>query len=219
MGYYDNVLAHSARKGSQRKNHKYTARQWVNGRWKYFYGKAKDNIGGRLTGDYYDKKAEEYENEAERLKQYRYMMQDAGIKSASNNHNIKNDRLRAANEQYLDDVVRKHGEYNDRQIEAESAARKYRKKAENSIGEKVTGKRSKAKMDAAEKRFKETDKLTDYWEYNREKKKHNKSVKGISENVAAKGREALSNLFKSKTTVTVTSNLMPAGTKKVIKKK
>lgn len=32
-------------KGYQRKNHKYSARQWVNGRWKYFYGQAKNAVG------------------------------------------------------------------------------------------------------------------------------------------------------------------------------
>jgi hypothetical protein len=65
MGYYDNVLAHSARKGSQRKNHKYTARQWVNGRWKYFYGKAKNAVG-YAYGSKYREDMDKYRDAEER---------------------------------------------------------------------------------------------------------------------------------------------------------
>lgn len=190
------------------KKHKYFQKIGEGANAVYRY--AKDNVGGRITGDYYDKKAEEYENEAERLEQYRYMLQDAGIKSASNHHNIKNERLAKANDQYLEDVKRQHGEYNDKQIEAESTARKFRKKAENSIGEKITGKRSEAKMNAAEKRLKETDKMTDYWEYNREKKKHDRTLAGVASNIkkrlkhddfsesVANGEIIINNLFNKR---------------------
>ena len=175
------VLCHSS---GPWKKHKYFKKigEGANAVYKY----TKKNVAGRVTGEYYDEKDKEYEDEAERLQNYRYMMQDAGIKSASNNHNIKNDKARQANEQYLEDVVRKHGEYNDRQIEAERNARKERKKAENSIGEKVTGKRAKAEMDAADKRLKETDKLTDYWAYNKAEKKYNKTAAGVVSKVKKK---------------------------------
>lgn len=48
---------------------------------------------------------------------------------------------------------------------------------------------------------------------------YNKSLLGMTEKTVAKGRKAIDNLFKSETTITITSNLMPAGTKKIIKKK
>ena len=35
----DIQLSHGA-KGTQKQNHKYSAREWVNGKWKYFYGQA-----------------------------------------------------------------------------------------------------------------------------------------------------------------------------------
>lgn len=41
----DDSLAHSLR-GSQRANHKYSARKWVNGKWRYFYGKIPNVITG-----------------------------------------------------------------------------------------------------------------------------------------------------------------------------
>lgn len=51
---------------------------------------------------------------------------------------------------------------------------------------------------------------------------YNKSLFGKTEKTAkqtvAKGEKILKEFFSSKTTVTVTSNLMPAGTKKTIKK-
>lgn len=50
---------------------------------------------------------------------------------------------------------------------------------------------------------------------------YNKSLFGKTEKTAkstvAKGEQILKNMFKTKTTVTVTSNLMPPGTKKTVK--
>ena len=186
------------------KKHKYFKKigEGANADYKY----AKDNVAGRVTGDYYDKKAKEFEDEAEDIEQERYRLQDSVIKSASNNHNIKQDKLRKANEAYIEEGVRKHGELNDQQIAAESTARRFRRKAENSIGEKVTGKRAKAQMDAAEKRLKETDKLTDYWAYNKAEKKYNKTAAGVvskASEAISRGQAKINKLFKSETKVTI----------------
>lgn len=37
MTTHDRALYHAMKKGSERPNHKYTRREWRNGRWYYFY--------------------------------------------------------------------------------------------------------------------------------------------------------------------------------------
>lgn len=61
----DDSLAHSLR-GSQRANHKYSARKWVNGKWRYFYGKIANAVSdpGSAIGTTQRKKWKYYEDRA-----------------------------------------------------------------------------------------------------------------------------------------------------------
>lgn len=168
------------------KRHKYFQKIGEGANAVYRY--AKNNVADKISGDYYDKKAEEYEKEAEDIEQHRFRLQDAVLKSASNNHNIKQDKLREANEAYIEKGLRQHGELNDKQIDAEYNARKMRKKAENSIGEKITGKRAKANMEKYAKNEYKNDEIR----YDKEKKKYEKTLAGKVEKTKKKFKDKVS---------------------------
>lgn len=113
---------------------------------------------------------------------------------------------------------RKHvtgDEYKGREWAAKENAKNDQHSAENAANE--------GRTEAANRGLKESER------YGRMAAKaehdyYTKSLKGISESApgkakatVAKGEQILKNMFKTKTTVTVTSNLMPPGTKKTVK--
>lgn len=55
------------RKGSQKKNHKYLMREWVNNKWKYYYTQAQiqaKKLGSKVTGKNNSKEIKKLENAA-----------------------------------------------------------------------------------------------------------------------------------------------------------
>jgi hypothetical protein len=95
-----------------------------------------------------------------------------------------------------------------------NAADKYYKSLAYKV-EKTTGSYDKSRAERARKKGYEGMAAKYEESY---KKAAGVKVRNAAKATISKGQKALSNLFKSKTTVTVTSNLMPAGTKKTIKK-
>lgn len=196
MGYFDKAmediveldeeeyLAHG-RFGSFRKKHKYIDRMWKNGRWVYRY--AKKNVGGRISGQYYEDKADELDKEANAIEQERYKVQDATLKLASNEHKINNPSLRKTYDDQINSGLRYHGELNDKQIATEHAARDNHKKAEKSIGNKITGNITKERIKEAEDRVSRFgNNLGDEDDLNRAKDRYGKTLAGKVEKIKKK---------------------------------
>lgn len=202
MEYYSDYLAHSSRKGSQRKNHKYTARQWVNGRWRYIYGKAKNAVG-YAYGSKYREDMDKYHDAEDRAQANMWKANEDNWKLKNKiEENATKEGLdgvtRIANGQVLRDEQKRNQEYFDKQYAKAQdandkyghAGTKYYKSLAYKV-EKATGSYDKSRAERARK--KGYDGLAEKHE-----EAYKKSVGVKAKATIEKGRQAIANLFKKK---------------------
>jgi len=192
------VLCHSS---GPWKKHKYFQKigEGANAVYKYSK-KAVESVPGRITGEYYDKEADRYNDELNKYTEeaareddkqgpaIRGMFEYLGKRDLSKDP-TKRRFYREVSERYAQDYDRAYKNQKNAEAKATEALEKRNEnwvKSYNAPAKKV--KRAKEK---AEKTAKKT---------------------------VERGQKILKELFKPEVTVTVTSNLMPARTKKVIKK-
>lgn len=159
------VLCHSS---GPWKKHKYFKKigEGANAVYKY----AKDTAG-KVTGDYYDKEANKYKRDAEFYNHEANRHFDLAVKDAGKE---RTDEEEAAYNEYW----KAHQNMMDanfyRQNAAEKAERDARYKADHSIGEMITGERSKARME----KYAKGEYKNDDARYRDEKKKYDKTFAG-----------------------------------------
>lgn len=174
MGYYT------------KKNHKYISREWVHGKWKYFYGKAK-NAGNKvvkavkntdaydygISGEGYKRDAKFFDKEAEGEKRYADMMRGYYKESWDELNKAREQEKAIKSTNSSDEQVRKA---KDKTLMAESAKNAYRYNLN-----RTNERRAEAQKAAA----------------NARQNYKNKSLKGITEKGANKLKSFLSSTEKA----------------------
>ncbi len=197
-------LEHSAKGTTWRKKAaKYLSRVWKNGRWVYLY---------KITGKGYKNKAEEEElrrKTAERRRnsstegyKWNKAQQKEYAKSAKELKSTYNLNVRKGN---MNETVNRIGD--------SASMHKYlSKEYEKAANSRAVNARRYADEEQHYKTARDNA-IKDY---------ETKSLAGVAESTIKKGQNTIAKLLdslKPQTTITTTSNLYPAGTKKVIKKK
>lgn len=198
------------------KKHKYFQKigEGANAVYKY----AKDNTAGRVTGEYYDKKAKEAEKKEEHYSDMKSMLWDAGAKSAEASWRANTERDRKINDEWLDnEAIPKYHKLNDKEIEAWKEKRKWEKKSENAPAKKVARAKEKAKKAYTGEDYKKSAEAVEKLGYGKGTSRYNElmnkyesaprqkvsALKKSASKSVARGQAKINKLFKSETKVTV----------------
>ncbi len=162
------------------KKHKYFQKIGEGAKAVYRYTKqAAKDAAGKITGDYYDSQANKHQKDADFYNHEANRHFDLAVKDAAKERTDEED---AKYNEYWKNHQRMMDANFDRQQVSEKAARDARYKADHSIGEKITGKRSKARM----AKYAKGEYKGDDSRYVSEKKKYDKTLAGRVEKAKKK---------------------------------